>query len=232
MRRGILGFVVAAVIPLAVSGLALAQKPVKAPAPPGPVSVDFDGVAPGGLAAGWIVDATNRRGTLARWKAAADPAAPSPPNVLQAIPRPDTFGGTYNLCWTSSIPFLDGEIEVKLRANTGHEDQGGGPVWRVIDGDNYYIARYNPLEHNFRVYTVRKGARRMLDSASRIPIPAGQWLTIRIVQHGDHIVCFLDGKKYLDIHDTTFTKPGGVGLWTKADAATSFDDFIVRPVAR
>jgi len=223
-------------VALAAAGLASAQEvaktPGKPPAPSAVVQADFDGIAAGRLPTGWKVDATNPRGALAVWKVAADPSAPSPPNVLEALPRPDNFGGTYNLCWTDSTPFLDGEIEVRLRANTGHEDQGGGPVWRVQDGNNYYIARYNPLEHNFRVYTVRDGARRMLDSASRIRIPAGQWFTIRIVQKGDHIQCFLDGKKLLDVHDTTFTRPGGVGLWTKADAATSFDDVTVRPADR
>jgi len=193
------------------------------------IRLTFDAVHPGALPAGWKVEATNRRGNLAAWKVVADPTAPSSPNVLRAAPRSDNFGGTYNLCWRKDVRFLDGEIEVKLRANTGHEDQGGGPIWRVQDRNNYYVARYNPLERNFRVYIVKDGARRMLDSAPRIKIATGQWLTIRIVHKGDHIEGWLDGKQLLDVHDGTFTKPGGVGLWTKADAATSFDDFTVRP---
>jgi len=218
-----LGMGCAAVVMLA--GFAYAGGPAEATVR----ELTFDAVQPGSLPAGWKVEATNLRGKLAAWKVAADPSAPSSPNILQAVPRSDNFGGTYNLCWTDSAGFLNGEIEVRLRANTGHEDQGGGPIWRIRDQDNYYISRYNPLEHNFRVYTVKDGARKMLDSASRIAIPKGQWFTIRIVQHGDHIEGWLDGEKLLDVHDTTFTEPGGVGLWTKADAATSFDDFIVRP---
>ncbi len=144
-------------------------------------------------------------------------------------PGADTFGGTYNLCWTNSVPFLDGEIEVRLRADTGHEDEGGGPIWRVRDRNNCYISRYNSLEHNCRLYLVKDGARKMLDSAARIEIPRGAWFTIKIVQQGDHIEGWLDGKKLLDARDTTFTGQGGVGLWTKADAATAFDDFTVRP---
>jgi len=231
MRKGSLALIVGTVVALAGGGPVLAQKPTTAPASRKAVGVDFDGVAPGGLPAKWTVDATSRRGPLAVWKVVADATAPSPPDVLQVLPPAHAYGGTFNLCWTSAIPFLDGEIEVKLRADTGRGDQGGGPMWRVIDGDNYYVVRYNPLEHNFRLYTVRNGHRHMLTGASRIPIPAGEWFTIRVVQQGDHIQCFLDGKKYLDIDDTTFTKPGGVGLWTKADAATSFDDLVVRPDA-
>ena len=193
--------------------------------------VAFDVVGPGSLPAGWKVEATNLRGKLAAWEVVADSSAPSSPNILQAVPRSDNFGGTYNLCWTNSVGFLNGEIEVRLRADTGHEDQGGGPIWRAQDRNNYYISRYNPLEHNFRVYIVKDGARKMLDSASRIEIPKDTWFTIRIVQNGDHIEGWLDGKKLLDARDTTFTEPGGVGLWTKADAVTSFDDFRVHPAA-
>ncbi|HHQ49268.1 MAG TPA: DUF1080 domain-containing protein [Acidobacteria bacterium] len=232
MRRGMLRRIVVVAVALTAAGPTLAQVPAKAPARRSAARMNFDGVAPGRLPAGWKVEATSGRGPLAVWKVVADPEAPSPPNVLRAVPRPDTYGGTYNLCWTSAVRFLDGEIEVKVRANTGHEDQGGGPMWRVRDANNYYVARYNPLEHNFRVYTVKNGARKMLDSASRIKVATGEWFTIRIVQHGDHIECFLDGEKLLDVHDTTFTQPGGVGLWTKSDAATSFDNLTIRPAER
>ena len=212
---------------LTITGLIFAGESTKAAA----TQVTFDTVQPGSLPTGWKVEATNPHGKPAPWEVATDSSAPSSPNILRAVPRSDNFGGTYNLCWTNSVDFLNGEIEVRLRADTGHEDQGGGPIWRVRDRNNYYISRYNPLEHNFRVYIVKDGARKMLDSASRIEIPKGQWFTIRIVQHGDHIEGWLDGKKLLDARDTTFTESGGVGLWTKADAATSFDDFTVRPAS-
>jgi hypothetical protein len=194
-------------------------------------TVSFDRVG-SGLPEGWKAEATHPRGPLALWEVVEDPTAPSPPKVLRVVPAPDSSGGTFNLCWTPSVRFLDGTIQVRLRADTGRGDQGGGPMWRVQDADNYYVVRYNPLENNFRLYTVKKGVRRMLDGASGIRIPAGRWLTVRIVQRGDHIQCFLDGTKLLDVHDTTFTTAGGVGLWTKADAATSFDDFTVRAAAQ
>lgn len=227
--RGITGICsVLLVVSVAAAALVLAGGPTRS----GPTRRGFDTLQPGSLPDGWKVEATNRRAQPAVWKVGTDPAAPSPTRVLEALPQPDNFGGAYNLCWTDVVRFLDGEIEVKLRANTGQEDQGGGPIWRVKDRNNYYIARYNPLEHNFRLYIVKDGARRMLDSASRIEIPARQWFTIRIVQEADHIQGWLDGKKLLDVHEGTFIRPGGVGLWTKADAATSFDDFMVRPAGK
>jgi len=97
----------------------------------------------------------------------------------------------------------------------------------VQDKDNYYIARFNPLEDNFRIYYVRNGARKTL-AGVKIALPAGKWHTLRIVQYGNRFEGYLNGKKLLDGTNDLFTKPGGVGLWTKADAVTSFDDFSVR----
>ena len=102
------------------------------------------------------------------------------------------------------------------------------PIWRVEDKDNYYVARYNPLENNFRLYYVKDAARKILASATpRLEIKAGEWFTIRIVQQGPRIECWLNGEKLLTVTDVTLTRAGGVGLWTKADATTSFDDFSV-----
>ena len=92
---------------------------------------------------------------------------------------------------------------------------------------NYYIARMNPLEDNFRVYKVVDGKRSKEFQNVEIKIPAGEWHTLKIKQVGDHIECFLDGKKYLDVKDDSITKAGKVGLWTKADAQSHFDMFTV-----
>jgi hypothetical protein len=98
----------------------------------------------------------------------------------------------------------------------------------VQDKDNYYIARFNPLEDNFRIYYVLDGARKKLASA-RVKLPAGKWHTLKIVQNGSRFEGYLNGRKLLNGANNLFTKPGGVGLWTKADAVTSFDDFSVNP---
>ncbi len=197
----------------------------------GDASWNFDDVPVGQLPAGWQVAATNRKGPLATWQVIKDTIAPSSDNVL-AMTRPNhTFGGTYNICWTDTVSFLDGDIEVRFKAVKGEVDQGGGVMWRVQDKDNYYIARFNPLENNFRLYYVRDGARKTLADA-RIELPAGEWHTLKIIQHGDRYEGHLNGKKLLDGTDSLFTKPGGVGLWTKADAVTSFDGFTVRPLKK
>ena len=113
------------------------------------------------------------------------------------------------------------------RANTGKVDQGGGVIWRAKDADNYYIARYNPLEQNFRLYTVKNGVRKKIADASGFLVSAGEWATLKIVHRGNHIEGWLNGIQSFNVADDTFTQAGGVGFWTKADAATSFDEFIV-----
>ncbi len=195
------------------------------------LTVTFDDVTQGQLPAGWTMDATNPGGRLAEWSVVIDPNAPSKPNVL-TLKVHDTSGSVFNLCRTRDIAFKDGEIEVKVRANAGKEDQGGGLIWRVIDAKNYYVARYNPLESNFRLYYVKDGERTQIASASGVEIKATEWFSIKITHHGERIEGYLNGKKYLEARDETFKAAGGVGFWTKADAASSFDDLRVLPASR
>lgn len=189
--------------------------------------LDFENVETGKIPDGWKIEATNQRGPLATWQVVEDNTAPSGAKVLALTKTIHSFGGTFNLCWTRDIKFLDGEVSVMFKANRGIEDQGGGVIWRAKNKDNYYICRYNPLENNFRVYTVKEGARRMLASA-RIAIPAGEWHKLSITQQGKKITAALDDKKLLEVEDATFKSAGGVGLWVKADGITSFDDFEVK----
>jgi YVTN family beta-propeller protein len=186
----------------------------------------FDEDTPGRLPEGWKIEGTNQRGPVATWVVKADADAPSKPNVLALTDTKEGAGGTFNLCWTDGVKFTDGVIEVKVKAGTGREDQGGGAIWRVKDKDNYYIARWNPLEDNFRLYYVKGGSRKMLETANVKADPA-KWHTIRVEQKGDEIQCSLDGETLFKVQDRTFLEAGGVGLWTKADAATSFDDLVV-----
>ncbi len=185
----------------------------------------------GELPPGWKVEATNLRGEIATWEVAADSVNGEETQVLGMTKANDDFGGTFNICRTDSAQFKDGEIEVRFKAISGVEDQGGGPIWRVQDANNYYIARANPLENNFRLYYVKDGARKTLDS-ERLDVPANQWHTIKIVHQGNRMEGYLNGKKYLEWEDSTFPETGGVGVWTKADAITYFDDFTVRAAMR
>ena len=179
------------------------------------------------LPAGWKVEGTNQKGPLATWQIVSDKSAPSGENTLMMVAPNHDSGGTFNLCWTGGVQFLDGTIEVNFKALKGEEDQGGGVIWRAQDKDNYYIARFNPLEDNFRVYSVHEGDRRTLASA-KIAFPAGKWHSLKIVQQGNRFQGYLNGKEILEGQSDLFPRSGGVGLWTKADAVTAFDNFSVQ----
>lgn len=131
--------------------------------------------------------------------------------------------GVFNVVLVEESAVKDVDLSVRFKPISGKFDQGGGLVWRARDEKNYYIARYNPLEDNFRVYKVENGKRSKFFQSADIKHTPG-WHTLRVTMHGSRISCFLDGKKYLEADDKTFSQPGMIGLWSKADAQTYFDD--------
>ena len=133
----------------------------------------------------------------------------------------------FNVIVAPPGPYTDVDVSVKFKPISGREDASGGIVFRFNDG-KYYVVRANALEGNFRLYSYDRG-RRQLASAS-VKAPAlGQWHTVRVVALGDHMQAWLDGTLYLDHHDSRF-RSGRVGLWTKADSITAFDDLTIRGV--
>jgi hypothetical protein len=190
---------------------------------------NFDKDEAGKLPEEWSVRMTNPKGALAKWHVTADSHAPSPPNVM-TLTQTTESGSTFNLLINDDTSYKDLDLSVKIKANSGKEDQGGGLLWRCIDQDNYYICRINPLEGNYRVYKVVEGKRTQLGSASA-KLETGKWYTLRVTMVGDQISCDLDGQKTLEAKDDTFKGAGTIGLWTKADAASSFDDLMVHATA-
>ena len=140
--------------------------------------------------------------------------------------RAQSAEDAFNLALVRGRSARDLDLWVRVQAVSGEVDQGGGVIWRAAGPRDYYIARWNPLERNFRVYTVKDGVRRQLQSALTDLGPEA-WHLLRVTMVGDHIQCRLDGQLLLDVHDTTFAEAGAVGLWTKADAVTRFDDLVL-----
>lgn len=183
---------------------------------------DFEASMVGSVPKGWTIAKTGA-GEGSDWKIVEDNTAPNGLKVLaQTAESP---GSMFNLCIADNTSFKDVEISVAFKAVEGKEDQGGGVVWRYKDGNNYYIARFNPLEDNYRLYKVVDGKRLQLTTKEGLKAPAGEWHTLTVQMKGDAIVCFLNGEKCLEAKDTAFNKAGKVGLWTKADARTYFDGF-------
>ena len=159
-----------------------------------------------------------------QWAVEEMAGAPSGKNVL--VQRATT--NEFNVIVAPPGPFTDVDVSMKFKPISGQEDASGGIVFR-FSGGKYYVVRANALENNFRLYYYDRG-RRQLASAS-VKAPAlGQWHTVRVVALGDHLQAWLDGKLYLDHRDSRF-RAGRVGLWTKADSTTAFDDLTIRGVA-
>jgi hypothetical protein len=190
---------------------------------------NFDDAAIEKLPTGWTTSMTGE-GNGSIWKVVEDKTAPSKTNVLaQTAESPNAL---FNLCVADNTSFKDVNVSVAFKANKGKIDQGGGIVWRYSDPNNYYIARFNPLEDNYRFYKVVDGKRTQLATKEGLKAPAGQWHLLSIQMQGEKIECHLNGIKHLEAKDNTLTKAGKIGLWTKADAQTSFDDFTVHELTK
>ena len=165
-------------------------------------------------ATAWTPAETNGAGTPAAWTATLDPEHGRVKTVST-----DNTGHTYNLLLSDAAFGPDVSIRTRLRANAGLEDQGGGVVWRAQDAANYYLTRWNPLENNLRIYKVENTKRTQLASISGEQ--SAGWLDLAVTMRGPKIVVTC-GSLSLGVEDTTFVAAGKVGLWTKADANTSF----------
>lgn len=217
---GVRGFVALALVILAGA--------CSGPAPThGGAAWDFDHAAVGAVPPGWRIAQTNPTQAMATWQVVDDAASGS---RALALTESRNHDGTFNLAIAEGERHGDLDLSVRVKGIRGEEDRGGGPIWRCRDENDYYVCRLNPLEGNFRVYVVRGGKRRQLDSAS-VELESGRWYEVRVVMRGSRITCSLDGVEMLHAVDDTFPEAGLVGLWTKADAETAFDDLVVRGLA-
>jgi hypothetical protein len=178
--------------------------------------VNFDSSAVGALPDGWKAGVTGT-GTP-RWSVERDATAPSAPNVLKQSGR-----GTFPWC-VKDAALADGVVEVKMKPVSGREDQAGGVVWRWKDGDNYYVARANALENNVSLYYTERGSRKTIKYVDA-PVAGNMWHTLRVEFSGTRIRVILDGVARIELDDSHIVGAGAVGVWTKADSVTLFDDF-------
>jgi hypothetical protein len=196
-----------------IAGLAIAGLAAGAQAQ----TINFDNDPTGTAPAGWVCGSTG--GGLPRWVVEADPGAASPPNVLK-----QSGSGPFPWCVKQGTSLADGAVEVKFKPLSGREDQAGGVVWRWKDGDNYYVARANALENNVSLYYTEGGRRRTIKYVDA-PVTGNTWHTLRAEFRGTRIRVLLDGKPSIELDDSHIAGPGAVGVWTKADSVTAFDDF-------
>ena len=180
-------------------------------------TVNFDDMNVGAAPPAWVCGVTGQGAP--RWTVEADPTAPSPPNVLK-----QSGSGTFPWCVLKASSISDGFVEVRMKPLTGREDQAGGVVWRWKDGNHYYVARANALENNVSLYYTEGGSRKTIKYVDA-PVARNEWHTLRVEFAGTHIKVILDGTPRIDLDDRHIDGAGAVGVWTKADSVTLFDDF-------
>jgi hypothetical protein len=173
------------------------------------------------------------QGKTGVWIVTKDDTSPPQGNVL-AQTDGDATSYRFPLCVHDGITVKDADISVKFKAVSGKKDQAAGIVWRYRDQDNYYIVRANALENNVVLYKVQNGKRQDLPLkgegrtyGKKAKVPSGQWSSLGVTAKGDLFTVYLNGEKLYEVEDGTFTEAGKIGLWTKADSVTYFDDLKV-----
>jgi hypothetical protein len=193
-------------------------------------TLDFEKESPGAVPGGFTVAQTGP-GAAPRWVVEEDVSAPSGSRVLVQRSADETRS-RFPLAIYDGASLADGTLSVRFKAISGRIDQAAGLVWRYRDPENYYIVRANALEGNVVLYKVERGKRSDLDPidaglfayGKKAPVRSGVWQELRVEVKGDLFRVSLDGSHLFDVRDATFKGPGKVGLWTKADSVTAFDN--------
>jgi hypothetical protein len=186
-------------------------------------TVSFENNPVGATPEGWTATLTGKGDP--KWTVESDQTAPSESKILKQSGR-----ATFPLLLKNESNIKDGFIEINFKAIDGSQDRAAGVVWRAKDANNYYVVRANALEDNFVLYKTVNGARSALDIVGRkggygvsVAVPANIWHRLRIDFKGTRFKASFNGKELFEVNDPTFTDAGKVGLWTKADSVTLFD---------
>jgi len=191
--------------------------------------VDFAGDVVGQPPKGFQFGLTARVGAPGQWVVQEDRG-----NRVLAQTAADSTRSRFPVAVLNDVSVADVDFSARIKPISGRVDQAAGLVWRYRDEDNYYIVRANALEDNVVLYKVEKGTRTDLPVkgegrtyGKNAEVPAGQWSTLRVVARGARFEVHFNGVKLYEVEDRTFTQAGKVGLWTKADSVTQFDDLTI-----
>ena len=188
--------------------------------------IRFTAESIGAVPGGWTSTCTGQGDP--KWTIEREPTAPSKSNIIKQSGR-----ATFPLLLKDDTSIEDGFVEVMFKAVAGSQDRAAGLVWRARDANNYYVVRANALEDNVVLYKTVKGVRSPLDIVGRrggygvdVSVPTNQWLHLRADFKGARFAVHYQGKQLFEVDDATFSGGGKVGLWTKADSVTLFDQIV------
>jgi hypothetical protein len=187
-------------------------------------AISFESTQTGVAPEGWTATLTGSGDP--KWTIESDQTAPSKSKVLKQSGR-----ATYPLILKNDTSIKDGFVQMRFKAVAGSQDRAAGIVWRAKDADNYYVVRANALEDNVVLYKTVNGTRSALDIVGRkggygidVPVPANTWHSLRVDFKGSRFSVSFNGKQVFAVDDSTLPDAGKVGLWTKADSVTLFDE--------
>ncbi len=195
-----------------------------APQPSGKIAsekdIGFDPFEVGRTPPGFTTALTGGGGPVS-WIVQEDATAPTGKKVL-AQTSSDATDYRFPLCVYDGVSAKDVAVSVQFKSVAGKVDEAGGVVVRYQDKDNYYVARANATEDNVRLYKVQHGKRSKIAGIGTKVAP-GVWHSLQLEAHGTHFIVAFDDK-WFEADDGTFQQAGKVGLWTKADSVTYFDN--------
>jgi hypothetical protein len=192
--------------------------------------IDFDAFDVGKPPPGFSLALTGGGGPGV-WLVQEDPVKRGAGKVLVQTSE-DSTNYRFPLCIVADFSATDVDLSVRFAPLAGKIDRAAGLVWRYRDADNYYVARANALENNVVLYKVEDGKRSDLKPTNagwlaygvKTEVPSGSWSELRVSARGNRFAVSLNGEHLFDVDDATFPNTGKVGLWTKADSVTAFDD--------
>src|SRR5688500_2883955 len=191
--------------------------------------VDFEQDVAGQPPKGFAFGHTGKEGAPGRWLVQQDAGG-----KYVAQLEADRTRNRFPVAVLSEVSASDVDLSVRFRPVSGRVDQAAGLVWRYQNEDNYYIVRAKALEDNVILYKVQNGRRTDLPAKGEgrtygrpAEVPTGQWSTLRVVAVASRFEVHFNGRKLYEVEDTTFIQAGRVGVWTKADSVTHFDDLSV-----
>jgi 3-keto-disaccharide hydrolase len=185
------------------------------------LSWNFDADAPNTLPRDFEVGTLFDGRAAGEWRVVQTEKANSAPHVLGQL-QGKGAEHAYKVVLIKGTQSSDFDLSVSFLPIAGKADMGGGLIWRAADDRNYYLVRANPLEQNLRIFRVVKGVRHMLENFDQI-VDVTKWHTLHVVAKECRLQVFYDNKPVFDICDRTFSR-GRIGLWTKSDAVSYFDD--------
>jgi hypothetical protein len=191
--------------------------------------LDFSNDPVGESPKGFEFGHTAKVGSPGKWVVQAEGS-----NKYLAQVDPDNTRSRFPVAVVSDVTAVDVDLSVRFRPLSGTVDQAAGLVWRFQNEDNYYLVRANALENNVVLYKVEKGKRTDLPVlgqgrtyGKKAQVPSKQWSTLRVVAAGPRFEVSFNGSQLYAVEDHTFSQAGRVGLWTKADSVTHFDDLTI-----